>query len=87
MALIVSNGKVGDSGTHVALGVTEIIASGAFGKNRIVISVDADLGDEAPVHTFAAPGAISLQTAADTSITATIVGSDAGSLIDVTCNP
>jgi hypothetical protein len=86
MADIITDGTAGATGTHVATGTTEVIASGGFGGNTVQILVNADAGDPAPAHTFMGPGAISLQTAVGTTITATVIGKNT-STVDVTANP
>ena len=85
MALLITDGSpLTDSA--VAGGVTQVIAAGGFGGNTVEITVSEGVHNEAPVHTFFGPGAISLTTAANTQITATIIGGNA-STIDVSVSP
>ena len=86
MADVIIDGTSGATGTHTAAGVTEVIASGGFGGNTVQILVNAGAANPAPAHSFFGPGAISLQTASGTVITATVVGKNT-STVDVTMNP
>jgi hypothetical protein len=83
MANVIIDGVAGDTGTHTATGETEVIASGVFHNNRVQVWVNQSTLALAPVHTFEAPGAVKLATAATTVITLTVVGLDADSAIDV----
>lgn len=85
MSAIISNGSEGDTGSHVATGVTEVIASGQFGGGTVEVLVSADGQAYAPAYTFMSPGAVSLQSAAGTTVQATVIGGPSA-VIDVTCN-
>lgn len=85
MAAIISNSSP-LSATYVAGGITEVIASGDFENSVVQIYAAANGQDGAPVYTFFGPGAVSVQAAPSTVITASVVGSGP-SAIDVTCNP
>lgn len=76
MALIFSSGTSGTTGSHTATGPTQVIVGGTFGQNKLEVLVTADVAAEAPVANFSAPGAITLQTAAGTTIDFNVVGSD-----------
>ena len=86
MALVITDGDVGAIGTHTAVGVTEVIASGDFLNATVQVNVSADLAEDANVYTFFSAGAISLQTAPGTKISIGVVG-QGPAVIDVTCNP
>lgn len=84
--LIITGGDVGASAGYTAGGVTEIIASGDFTNATVGITVSANGGFPAQAYTFFNQGAVSLQSAAGTLITATVTGAGPAS-IDVSCSP
>ncbi len=83
--IVITNGSEGATGSYTAAGVTEVIASGQFGGGTVEVLVAAEGQAKAPAYTFMAPGAVSLQSAPGTVITATVVGGP-NAVIDVTAN-
>jgi hypothetical protein len=87
MAVVINNGVANATGTFTAVGETEVIASGVFGANRVLVEVRGSATTEyAPVYTFNVVGGVKLGTAAGSTVRVTVVGPDAASAIDVTCN-
>jgi hypothetical protein len=84
MALVISAGGAGDTGSAVAAGPAEVIGSGDFGSGTVDVFVDRDGGRPAWVHTLMAPGAVALQSASGTKIAVEIQGGNAETSIDVT---
>jgi len=84
MAALLTQKKAGGTANVAAAGATRIIASGNFANGaNVVIELAGDALTEARVHTFDRPGAVELRSAALDTITATVEGGDADTLIDV----
>ena len=84
LSAIITAGATGATGNTTTLeaGAT-VIVSGVFGGATVCIFVDADALREAPAYTFMAPGGMKLQVASGTTVTATVVGGQVGTSIDV----
>lgn len=87
MALVLNGAASGATGSHVAAGVTEVIASGDFDGSKVEVNLSAEATSQAPAFSFQTPGAISLNTASGTTILLRVVGGGASTSVDVTCNP
>ena len=80
MTAIITAGTAGATGTHVATGTTEVIASGSFAGNSVQITVVSDAQPEAPAHCFSGPGAVLIQSKSGTSVIATVTGVNTSSI-------
>ena len=83
MALVITQGSTGDSGSAGAAGPSQVIASGKFGSCKVDVFVTEGGGVDAWVYTFDAPGAVALQSVAGTTVSAAIRGSLDDGSIDV----
>lgn len=84
MSALISAGKRGDTGSIGVSVKTQIIVSGSFTADSIVqIEAEADTLRKGLIHTFKESGGISVDAKAGTTITATILGGDSATSIDV----
>lgn len=83
MALVITAGSTGDNGSGTAAGPSQVVASGKFGDCKVDVLVSEGGGIAAWVYTFDAPGAISLQSVAGTTVSAVIRGAADNGVIDV----
>ena len=86
MATVLQNAGTGDTGSHTAAGVTEMLASGVFNGAKISVTARTGTLDPAPAYTFPAAGAVSLAAAAGTILDVEVIGGDNPS-IDLSANP
>lgn len=69
--------------TQALTSTVQVIASGNFAGNTVLIEVSADSLDYAPLYVFRSPGWKFFDTKTGTTLRATVVGGFAGSTVDV----
>jgi hypothetical protein len=79
MALIINNSSP-LTATKAQTATSQIIVSGDFGGNTVLLEATADSGDYAPVKTFRSPGWFFLENKTGTTLRATVMGGNASSI-------